>query len=93
MSIDIREIELTEDQKRRIAELAEETGQSWREVIDQQLKISVDSADTRHFGTCSDKYIRDPQKRLEYFRKWVAQRKSYNPNFDDSRESIYPDRG
>jgi hypothetical protein len=93
MSIDFREIELTEDQKRRVAELAEESGKSWSTVIDEQLEIPIDSAGAKRFVAFQDKYIRDPKKRLAYFREWVARRKSYNPNFDDSRESIYPDRG
>lgn len=29
---------------------------------------------------------------LRHFNEWVSKQKSRNPNFDDSRESIYPDR-
>jgi len=89
MAIDIREIELTDEQKRRIAELAEETGRSWKEVLDEQLP---DVARLTPYGSYKDRYIRDREKRIAYFRAWAARRKSYNPNFDDSRDSIYPDR-
>ena len=89
MAIDIREIELTDEQKRRIAELAEQTGQSWKEVLDEQLS---DVARLMPYWSYKDRYIRDREKRIAYFREWAARRKSYNPNFDDSRDSIYPDR-
>jgi hypothetical protein len=92
MAIDIREIELTEEQKRRIAELAEQTGQSWKELLEEQLDALVDAARTKPYWSYKDRYIRDPDKRLAYFREWLSRRKSYNPNFDDSRDSIYPDR-
>jgi hypothetical protein len=83
MAIDIQEIELTEEQKRRIAELAEETGRPWKEILDEQL------AEATSDGTYADRYIEDPVKRREYFHKWLARQTSHNPNFDDSRESIY----
>ncbi len=92
MAIDIREIELTEEQKQRLAELAERTGQSWKEVLDQQLATSGDVSRMEPYWSYKDRYIRDREKRIAYFREWVARRKSYNPNFDDSRDSIYPDR-
>jgi hypothetical protein len=88
MAIDIREIELTLEQKRRIAELAEQTGRSWQELLDEQLALN-DA--TNAYWTYKDRYIEDPEKWRVYFRDWIARRKSYNPNFDDSRESIYPD--
>ena len=89
MAIDIREIELTEEQKRRIAELAEQTGRPWKEILDEQLELNDAS---KAYWTYQDRYIEDPEKWREYFEDWLARRKSYNPNFDDSRESIYPDR-
>ena len=92
MAIDIREIELTDEQKRRIAEIAEQTGQSWKEVLDQELAAAADVAGVKRYWSYKDRYIDDPEKWRAYFRKWIAQRKSYNPNFDDSRERIYPDR-
>jgi hypothetical protein len=88
MAIDIREIELTEEQKRRIAEIAEQSGQSWKEVLDEQL---ADAARLLPYWSYKDRYIEDREKWRAYFREWVARRKSYNPNFDDSRDSIYPD--
>jgi predicted transcriptional regulator len=93
MAIDIREIELTDEQKRRIAQIAEQTGQSWKEVLDQELTDSNDATGMEPYWAYKDRYIRDREKRIAYFREWVARRKSYNPNFVDSRDSIYPDRG
>ena len=92
MAIDIREIELTDEQKRRIAELAEQTGQSWKEVLDQQIATASGAVQMGPYWSYKDRYIRDREKRIAYFREWAARRKSYNPNFDDSRDSIYPDR-
>ncbi len=88
MAIDIREIDLTDDQKRRIAELAEETGRPWKVVLDEQLGATTDGM--KLYGANKDPYIEDPKKWREYFREWLAQQTSHNPNFDDSRESIYP---
>jgi len=92
MAIDIREIELSEEHKRRIAEIAEQTGRSWSEILDQHLAALPDTDAGTQFWTYKDPYIRDPQKRMAYFRQWVAQQTSHNPHFDDSRESIYFDR-
>lgn len=89
MAIDIREIELTEEQKHRIAELAEQTGQSWRDVLHEQLATFSDPAASDRLAAYADPYIRDPEKRMAYFREWIAQQTSHNPHFDDSRESIY----
>jgi hypothetical protein len=88
MAIDIREISLTDEQKRRVAELAEETGRSWREVLEEEFVLNDAS---RTYWTYKDRYIEDPQKWREYSEDWLSRRKSYNPNFDDSRENIYPD--
>jgi hypothetical protein len=89
MAIDIREIELTVEQKRRIAELAEQTGQPWNKVVDQQLAASEETANTKPYWSFKDRYIDDYDKWHAYFQEWLSRRKSYNPNFDDSRESIY----
>lgn len=92
MATDIREIQLTDEQKRRIAEIAERSGQSWSDILNEQLTLTDESAATEAYWTFRDTYIRDPQKRAEYFREWAAKRTSRNPDFDDSRECIYPDR-
>lgn len=89
MAIDIRDIELTEDQKRRIAEMSEQTGRSWKELLDDQIAAASDAIQADSY---QDRFIRDREKRVAYFREWAARRRSYNPNFDDSRDSIYPDR-
>jgi hypothetical protein len=90
MAIDFREIELTEEQKRRIAELAEQFGRPWREVLDEQLSASVDVVRVKPYKPYKDRYIEDPEKWQAYFREWISKQTSHNPNFDDSRESIYP---
>jgi hypothetical protein len=59
MAIDIREIELTVEQKRRIAELAEQTGQPWNKVVDQQLAASEETANTKPYWSFKDRYIDD----------------------------------
>ena len=82
-------IELTDEQKRHIAELAEQTCRPWRELLDEQLALNDATAP---YWSYKDRYIEVPEKWRAYFRDWIARRKSYNPNFDDSRESIYPDR-
>lgn len=92
MAIDIREIRLSDEQKRRIAEVAEQTGRSWIEILGEELAALPDLDTSEHVWTYKDPYIRDPQKRRAYFREWVAQQTSHNPRFDDSRESIYFDR-
>jgi hypothetical protein len=93
MSVDIREICLSDEQKHRIAEVAEKTGRPWREVLRDELATLADLNASEHFLSYKDLYICDPQKRRAYFREWVAQQTSHNPHFDDSRESIYFGRG
>jgi hypothetical protein len=92
MAIDIREIELSEEQKHRIAKLAEQSGRSWKEVLDEQLEAAGETIQMEPHLEYKDRYIRDREKRIAYFREWASRRKSYNPDFDDSRDSIYPDR-
>ncbi len=90
MAVDIREIELTEEQKRRVAELAEQTGRVWREVLDEQLAGPREAAPTKAPWSYKDRYIEDYDKWKAYFDEWLSRQTSHNPNFDDSRESIYP---
>jgi hypothetical protein len=90
MAIDIREIELTEEQKRRIAELSENTGRSWKEILNEQLGPAIESDGMKPYWTYKDRYIEDPKKWREYFGHWLSRQTSHNPNFDDSRDSIYP---
>lgn len=88
MAVDIAEIELTDEQKRRIAAIAERTGRPWREVLDEQLASSSRAVVARCFWS-NDRYIEDREKRRAHFREWLSQQTSHNPDFDDSRESIY----
>ena len=90
MAIDFREIELSEEQKRRVAELAEKTSRSWKEIIDEQLGQAIESESMKPYWTYEDRYIEDRTKWREHFRDWLSRQTSHNPNFDDSRESIYP---
>jgi hypothetical protein len=92
MAIDIREIELTDEQRQRIAQLAEQSGRAWEDVLNERLETATPMAVPAQYLSFADNYIRDAKKRLEHFRRWTAVAESYNPNFDDSRESIYPDR-
>jgi hypothetical protein len=89
MAIDIREISLTDEQKRRIAELAEQSGRPWREVLEEKFS-SLSQLELECDRRYKDRYIRDRNARRAYFHEWVARQTSHNPNFDDSRESIYP---
>jgi hypothetical protein len=90
MAIDIREIELTDEQRRRIAALAEETGRPWRELLDEQLAGPTEAVRTMPSSPHKDRYIEDYDKWKAYFHEWLSKQTSHNPNFDDSRESIYP---
>jgi hypothetical protein len=90
MAIDIGEIQLTDDHKRRIAEIAEQTGRSWQEVVDDQLATDEEPANLKPYWSYKDRYIDDYEKWYAYFREWLSKQTSRNPNFDDSRESIYP---
>ena len=90
MAIDIREIELTEEQKRRIADRAEETGRPWKEILDEQLAGPAEAVRTKPYWSYKDRYIEDYDKWKAYFDEWLSRQTSRNPNFDDSRESIYP---
>ena len=88
MAIDIRVIELTDEQKRRIADLADKTGRPWNDVLDERLE--EDNEVQAMKPSFNDRYIEDREKWRAYFRDWLAQQTSHNPNFDDSRDSIYP---
>ena len=92
MATDLREIQLSEDQKRRIAKLAEQTGKSWKEIVDEGLASLAEIADNGEVEMIAESYIKDPTARAAYFEAWLRRQRSRNPNVDDSRESIYPDR-
>jgi hypothetical protein len=92
MAVDIREIELTDEQKRRVAQIAELSGRPWRDVLDDVLDLPGDIERMKPSWTYKDRYIEDYDQWRAYFEQWLSRRRSYNPNFDDSRESIYPDR-
>jgi len=89
MAIDIREISLTDEQKRRVAQIAELSGRSWSEILDEKLGEQEVTPPSGVEGPHKDRYIEDQEKWLAYFREWLAKQTSHNPNFDDSRESIY----
>ena len=89
MTVDIQEIELNEEQKRRIAEIAERTGRPWRDILDERFDALSDADASDRPEKVEDLYIRDRQKRLAYLDEFLARLTPHNPNFDDSRESIY----
>lgn len=88
MAVDFREIELTEAQRRRVAELAEESGRPWREILDESLGTEINGR--KFMLSTEDTYIKNFDEWREFFHAFLAQQTSHNPNFDDSRESIYP---
>lgn len=92
MAIDFREIQLSDEQKRRVAQLAEQTGRPWREIVDEGLASLTGVAENGEAEMVADSYIEDPTARAAYFEAWLKRQRSRNPNVDDSRESIYPDR-
>ena len=92
MGVDFEQIKLTQEQKERLAKLAEQSGQSWSDVFDQCVQQGVTSlgAETSQDGTGA--YIEDPVRWQTWFGQWLNRQRSRNPNVDDSRESIYRDR-
>lgn len=93
MGIDIEQIKLTREQKARLAELAERTGQSWSEVFDRcvQAVVAARAAETTQEGAST--YVEDPVRWKVWFDEWISRQRSRNPNVDDSRDSVYRDRG
>lgn len=94
MSININEIQLTAEQKKLVAQLAEQTGKSWNEVLEDGLAAAAGSGEngTAEAAGQDDSYIDDIDAWLAHFNDWMSRQRTRNPNVDDSRESIYPDR-
>ncbi len=88
MPVDIHEITLNDEQKRRIAQIAEQSGRPWPEVLDEQLSVPQPIAGGAEWPL-KDRYIEDYDQWRTYFQEWISKQTSHNPNFDDSRESIY----
>jgi predicted transcriptional regulator len=92
MGVDTKDIELSSEQKERLAELAERTGRSWSDVFDYCIRHDALSSDAQALQEETGGYIEDPKLWQAQFDDWMSRQRSRNPNVDDSRESIYPDR-
>jgi len=92
MSVDAKEIELTLEQKERLAELAERTGQSWSDVFDHCIRHNALLPNPHVVQDETGGYTEDPKLWLTRFDEWMSRQRSRNPDVDDSRESVYPDR-
>jgi hypothetical protein len=89
MSTDFHQIQLTDQQKMWVAQVADQTGKPWTEVLEERLL--PDSPLENGAITGDDHaYIQDREKWLAHFRDWVGRQRSRNPDVDDSRDSIYP---
>jgi hypothetical protein len=95
MSTDFHQIQLTDEQKLWVAQLAEQTGKPWTEVLDERLAPAaahIENGNGMPEEKADDLYIEDCDAWLAHFRDWMNRQQSRNPQVDDSRESIYPDR-
>ena len=93
MSIDFREIQLQRRTKAARRRTCRANGQTLEEIVDERFLIGFCIADNGEADMVADSYIEDPTEWAAYFEAWLKRQRSRNPNVDDSRESIYPDRG
>lgn len=91
MSIDTRQIELSEAQKRRLAAFAERTGWTWNEAFDYAVE-QAEAASAPAVPNVNDTPSETAEAWAQRFERWISRQTSHNPNVDDSRESIYEDR-
>ena len=89
MTTDLKQIDLTEAQKRRVAELAAQTNLPWSEVLEKCLGQSSDRLEPAEF---TEGYLEDDVRWLAHFNQWMNRQTTHNHLVDDSRNSIYPDR-
>jgi hypothetical protein len=92
MAVNVIEIQLTDEQKQRIARLAEQLGKPWTEVLEERLSSQTEPPENGTAVREDGSRLKDINGWLIRFDNWMSQCRSYNPNVDDSRESIYPDR-
>ncbi|MDZ4658774.1 MAG: hypothetical protein SH868_14455 [Bythopirellula sp.] len=78
-------LHLSAELEEKLKEHARSTGKNPEDIALDALQQNL-----------SDEVISTPkpsiEKKLSEFRAWANSHRSRNPNFDDSRESIYPDR-
>ncbi|HEY2412170.1 MAG TPA: hypothetical protein VGI40_08010 [Pirellulaceae bacterium] len=92
MSTDFHQIQLSDEQKLWVAELAEQMGKPWAEVLDERLAPEPISTENGEASTRGHLSLEERQAWLERFNDWMGRFRSYNPHVDDSREGIYSDR-
>lgn len=90
MATDLKQIDLTEEQKRRVAELATQLGVPWPQVLEKCLAQPLEPAAVENFD---EGYLEDDTSWFPHFNQWMNRQTTHNPLVDDSRDSIYPDRG
>jgi hypothetical protein len=90
MATDLKQIDLTEEQKRRVAELATQLGLPWPQVLEKCLSQPLEPSAAENFN---EGYLEDDVSWFAHFNQWMNRQTSHNPLVDDSRASIYPDRG
>jgi len=100
MASDPTQIELTAEQKQRVAAMADRQGKGYVEVIDELL-AETSPFDAQQAGSNGEPVSRQVEQETGLLpaEEWVAEFTriidlySVNvPNVDDSRESIYEDR-
>ncbi len=92
MDKDTDRIELSMEQKQRVAELAQRTGWSWSDVLDYCIQHNALVPNTHTPREEAGGYIEDPALWQAHFNDWMSRQRPRNPNVDDSRENSYPDR-
>jgi predicted transcriptional regulator len=78
-------LHLTPETEAKLSEQAALTGKRPEELALEALHDSLSSESTASSELSSAEW-------LEKFDAWVNDHKSRNPEFDDSRDSVYPDR-
>ncbi|MEX0641078.1 MAG: hypothetical protein WD468_00175 [Pirellulales bacterium] len=79
-------IELSGELEAKLHEQASAEGKSPEELV-------LEALEERFADETAARAILPPDEWIAAFNAWIAQHKSRNPAVDDSRESIYSDRG
>jgi hypothetical protein len=78
-------LQLPPELEEKLKEQARVTGKDPEEIALDALQVNLSEVEI----STSKPSI---EKKLKEFHAWVSRQRSRNPNFDDSRESIYEDR-
>jgi hypothetical protein len=76
---------LSTETEAKLRQVAAESGKAPEDLAVEVLEKMLADEDSEQPLLPTDEWLRR-------FDGWVAAQKPRNPNFDDSRESIYPDR-